>query len=44
MEISGRLDNPNVSIIETIVKLVQNAFFKAIPFGFEAELRRPRRQ
>ena len=40
VEISGRLDNPNVSIIETIVKLVQNAFFKAILPGFEAGLRR----
>ena len=44
VEISGRLDNPNVSIIETIVNLVQNAFFKAILPGFDAELRRPRRQ
>jgi hypothetical protein len=43
VEISGRLDNPNVSIIETIVTLVQNAFFKAILPGFDAELRRSRR-
>jgi hypothetical protein len=40
VEISGRLDNPNVSIIDTIVTLVQNAFFKAILPGFDAELRR----
>jgi hypothetical protein len=43
VELSGRLDNPNVSIIETIVRLVQNAFFKAILPGFDAELRRTRR-
>jgi hypothetical protein len=43
VKISGRLDNPNVSIIETIVKLVQNAFFKAILPGFDAELRLSRR-
>jgi hypothetical protein len=43
VEISGRLDNPNVSIIDTIVTLVQNAFFKAILPGFDAELRRSRR-
>jgi hypothetical protein len=43
VQISGRLDTPNVSILETIVKLVQNAFFKAILPGFDAELRRARR-
>jgi len=32
-----------VSIIETVVRLVQNAFFKAILPGFDAELRRSRR-
>ena len=40
VEISGRLDNPNASFIDTIVGLVQNAFFKAILPGFEAQLRR----
>jgi hypothetical protein len=40
VELSGRLDNPNASIIDTIVGLVQNAFFKAILPGFEAQLRR----
>jgi hypothetical protein len=40
VEISGRLDNPNASITDTIVGLVQNAFFKAILPGFEAQLRR----
>jgi hypothetical protein len=40
IEISGRVDNPNAGIIETIVGLVQNAFFKAILPGFEARLHR----
>ncbi|HUM15338.1 MAG TPA: DUF748 domain-containing protein [Candidatus Nitrosotalea sp.] len=40
VELSGRLDNPNASIVDTIVGLVQNAFFKAILPGFEAERRR----
>jgi hypothetical protein len=40
VEISGPLENPNAGIIETIVGLVQNAFFKAILPGFEARLRR----
>ena len=40
IELSGRLDNPNAGIIETVVGLVQNAFFKAILPGFEERLRR----
>jgi uncharacterized protein DUF748 len=40
VELSGRLDKPDAGIIETIVGLVQNAFFKAILPGFEARLRR----
>ena len=40
IEISGPLDKPNAGMIETIVGLVQNAFFKAILPGFEARLRR----
>ena len=40
IELSGRLENPNAGIIETIVGLVQNAFFKAILPGFEERLRR----
>jgi uncharacterized protein DUF748 len=40
IEISGPLDKPNAGIIETVVGLVQNAFFKAILPGFEARLRR----
>jgi len=40
VEISGPLENPNAGIIETVLGLVQNAFFKAILPGFEARLRR----
>jgi hypothetical protein len=43
VDISGRIDNPNASFIDTIVGLVQNAFFKAILPGFDAQLRRSRR-
>ena len=40
VEISGPLENPNAGIIDTVLGLVQNAFFKAILPGFEARLRR----
>jgi hypothetical protein len=40
VELSGPLENPNSSFIETITGLVQNAFFKAILPGFDAQLRR----
>ena len=40
VELSGRLENPDTSLIETIAGLVQNAFFKAILPGFDAQLRR----
>jgi hypothetical protein len=43
VDISGRLDKPNTSIIDTIGGLVQNAFFKAILPGFDAQVRRTRR-
>jgi len=36
-DVSGRLDNPNVSALEVAVKLIQNAFFKAILPGFDRE-------
>jgi hypothetical protein len=39
-EVSGRLDNPQVSTIETIVKLIENAFFKSILPGFDREVAR----
>jgi hypothetical protein len=41
--ISGRLDDPKTSTAETIVRLIQNAFFEAILPGFERELARLRR-
>jgi hypothetical protein len=40
VDISGRLENPDTSLVATIAGLVQNAFFKAILPGFEAQLRR----
>jgi len=40
VELSGRLEKPDAGIIETVVGLVQNAFFKAILPGFEARLQR----
>ena len=36
-DISGPLENPKVSTVEVIVKLVQNAFFKAILPGLDRE-------
>ena len=43
VELSGRLDNPNTSTLAAVAGLVQNAFFKAILPGFDAQLRRFRR-
>lgn len=37
-EISGRLDKPQVSVMQTLVELVKNAFFKAILPTFEREV------
>jgi hypothetical protein len=39
VDISGRIDQPQVSPVEAAGRLFQNAFFKAILPGFE---RRPR--
>jgi hypothetical protein len=36
-DVSGPLENPKVSTLEVIVKLLQNAFFKAILPGFDRE-------
>jgi hypothetical protein len=36
--ISGKLSNPETSTWETIIGLIQNAFFKAILPGFEREI------
>ena len=41
--VSGRIDNPRTSTAETIVRLIQNAFFQAILPGFDRELERMRR-
>jgi hypothetical protein len=37
-DVSGRIDNPNVSGVDVVIRLVQNAFFKAILPGFDAEI------
>ena len=39
-DISGRIDNPNVSALDVVIRLVQNAFFKAILPGFDVEIAR----
>jgi hypothetical protein len=41
--VSGRIENPQTSTAETIVRLIQNAFFQAILPGFDRELGRIRR-
>jgi hypothetical protein len=41
--VSGRIDNPQTSTAETIVRLIQNAFFQAILPGFDRDLERMRR-
>jgi uncharacterized protein DUF748 len=43
-DISGPLENPKVGTIQAIVKLIQNAFFKAILPGFDRETSRIGRQ
>jgi len=39
--VSGDIESPQTSTWETILRLVQNAFFKAILPGFEREVSRP---
>lgn len=41
--VSGPVENPKTSTAETIVRLIQNAFFQAILPGFEQALERTRR-
>ena len=36
--ISGDIEAPETSTLETVLRLIQNAFFKAILPGFEREL------
>ena len=42
-QVSGRSDNPEVSIGDVALRLVQNAFFKAILPGFDVETNRAER-
>jgi hypothetical protein len=40
-DVIGRIDNPRVSTVDAVIRLVQNAFFKAIlPVRLEAPRRR----
>jgi Domain of Unknown Function (DUF748) len=39
-EVIGRTDNPKVSTVGALVRIVENAFFKAILPGFDAEIAR----
>jgi hypothetical protein len=39
-EVLGRIDDPKVGTVAAVVRLVQNAFFKAILPGFDAEVAR----
>lgn len=39
-DLSGRIENPNMSTWEIVVGLIQNAFFQAILPGFEREIER----
>ena len=39
-EVLGRIDNPKVGTVAALIRLVQNAFFKAILPGFDAEIAR----
>jgi hypothetical protein len=40
-DLSGRVGNPNTSTLQIVVRLIQNAFFKAILPGFERHRGRP---
>jgi hypothetical protein len=42
-EIKGRVDSPETSTLQVIVRLIQNAFFQAILPGFDREVGRGRR-
>jgi hypothetical protein len=42
-EVLGRIDNPKVGTVAAVVRLVQNAFFKAILPGFDLEVARAAR-
>jgi len=42
-DVSGRIDSPQVSVVDVVLRLVQNAFFKAILPGFDLESGRAER-
>jgi hypothetical protein len=42
--VSGKLANPQTSTLETIIGLIQNAFFKAVLPGFEQQSGRDRKK
>lgn len=39
-DVSGRIDDPNVSALQVVLRMIQNAFFSSILPGFETEARR----
>jgi Domain of Unknown Function (DUF748) len=43
-EVVGRIDNPKVGTVAALIRLVQNAFFKAILPGFDREILRAGRE
>jgi hypothetical protein len=43
-EVVGRIDNPKVGTVAALIRLVQNAFFKAILPGFDLEISRAGRE
>jgi len=42
-DIAGPLEDPNANTLQVILRLIQNAFFKAILPGFDREIRPGRR-
>ena len=42
-DVSGRIDSPQVSVVDVVLRLVQNAFFKAVLPGFDLESGRAER-
>jgi hypothetical protein len=38
-DLTGRVDDPDASALQVVVRLIQNAFFKAILPGFERQAR-----
>jgi hypothetical protein len=41
-KISGPVENPNTSTLQVVLRLIENAFFRAILPGFDEEVRRAR--